>query len=256
MMLDQVRNLTHQMRLFGIHEACDRRSQEALSQQLHPLEFLRLLLEDEALSRKDRTAKALVTKARFRFRADLEDWDFAFHKDLPKAKIKELSQLSFFHNLENLLILGKTGAGKTHLAIALGRRLCQEGHSTVFVPANFLFEEIQAAKAAGRYLNYVKGLCKAKTLILDDLGLRNYTHEEATSLIDILEERYQKAPLIVTSQVEPQGWLKLFEDPVIAEAIVDRLIHPCQKITLKGEKSYREILTEKKSALKNAKGLM
>ena len=107
------------------------------------------------------------------------------------------------------------------------------------------------AKAAGRYLHYIRGLIKAKVLILDDLGLRNYSHEEATSLMDILEERYHKAPLIVTSQVEPQGWLKLFEDPVIAEAIVDRLIHPCQKITLKGEKSYREKLSEKKSGLKN-----
>ena len=255
MMLDQVRNLSHQMRLFGIHEACERQAQSALSQQLHPLEFLRLLLEEELLSRKDRTAKALVTKARFRFRADLEDWDFSFHKDLTKAKIKELCELSFLHNLENLLILGKTGLGKTHLAIALGKRLCQESHPTMFLPVNFLFEEIQAARAAGRYLNYVRSLIKAKVLILDDLGLRNYTHEEATSLMDILEERYHKAPIIITSQVEPQGWLKLFEDPVIAEAIVDRLIHPCQKITLKGEKSYREKLTEKRSGLKNDGGL-
>ena len=77
------------------------------------------------------------------------------------------------------------------------------------------------------------------------------TRELAASLIDILEERYHKAPLIVTSQVEPQGWLKLFEDPVIGEAIVDRLIHPAQKITLKGEKSYREKLSEKKTSLKN-----
>src|SRR3989338_1145020 len=145
MMLDQVKNLSHQMRLFGIHEACERRSEEALSQQLHPLEFLRLILEDEALSRKDRTAKALI---------------------------------------------------------------------------------------------------------LDDLGLRNYSHEEASSLIDILEERYQKTPLIVTSQVEPQGWLKLFEDAVIAEAIVDRLVHPCQKITLKGERSYREKIKEKRGLIK------
>jgi len=255
MMLDQVRNLSHQMRLFGIHQACERRATEAVSQQLHPLEFLRLILEDEALSRKDRTAKSLVTKARFRFRADLEDWDFSFHKDLPKAKIKELSELRFFGNLENLLIVGKTGVGKTYLAIALGKRLCQEGHPTQFLPVNFLFEEIQAAKAAGRYLNYVRSLIKVQVLILDDLGLRNYSHEEATSLMDILEERYHKAPLIVTSQVEPPGWLKLFEDPVIGEAIVDRLIHPSQKITLKGEKSYREKLTETKSRLKNQGGL-
>ena len=97
----------------------------------------------------------------------------------------------------------------------------------------------------------MRSLIKAKVLILDDLGLRNYTHEEATSLIDILEECYHKAPLIITSQVEPKGWLKLFEDPVIGEAIVDRLIHPAQKITLKGDKSYREKLSEKKAGLNN-----
>jgi DNA replication protein DnaC len=255
MMLDQVRNLSHQMRLFGIHQSCERRAAEALAQQLHPLEFLRLVLEEELLSRQDRTAKTLMTKARFRFRADLEDIDFTFHKDLTKAKVKELCELSFLHNLENLLILGKTGAGKTFLAIAVGKRLCQLGYPIQFLAVNFLFEEIQAAKAAGRYLNYVRALVKAKVLILDDLGLRNYTHEEATALMDILEERYHKAPLIVTSQVEPQGWLKLFEDPVIGEAIVDRLIHPSQKITLKGEKSYREKITENKLRLKNDKGL-
>ena len=75
------------------------------------------------------------------------------------------------------------------------------------MPVNFLFEEIQAAKAAGHYLNYVRGLIKAKVLILDDLGLRNYTHEEATSLMDILEERYHKAPLIVTSRSNPRAGL-------------------------------------------------
>src|SRR5947208_4205174 len=172
MMIDQVKNLSYQMRLFGIHQACERRASEAFSQQLHPLEFLRLMLEEELLSRKDRTAKVLVTKARFRFRADLEDLDLAFHKDLTKAKIKELSELSFFHNLENLLILGKTGLGKTHLAIALGKRLCQEGHPTQFLPVNFLFEEIQAARASVRYVTYVRSLSKSKALMLYESGPR------------------------------------------------------------------------------------
>jgi len=244
-MLDQIKNLSHQMRLFGIHEAADRRAQEALSGQLHPLEFLRLVLEDEKLSRKDRSAKALTTKARFRFRADLEDWDQSFDRGVPQQKIRELSALGFLHNRENLLVLGKTGEGKTHLAIAIGKRICQEGHKTIFLPVNFLFEEIAAARAAGRYLSYVKNLIKTEAMILDDFGLRTYTHEEATSLMDILEERYQKGVVILTSQIDPEGWLKLFEDPVIAEAIVDRLVHPSQKLILKGGVSYREKLSPK-----------
>lgn len=244
-MLDQIKNLSHQMRLFGIHAAADRRAQEALSGQLHPLEFLRLILEDESLSRKDRAAKALTTRARFRFRADLEDWDQTFDRGITRQKLRELSALGFLHNRENLLILGKTGEGKTHLAIAIGKRICQEGHKTLFLPVNFLFEEIAAARAAGRYLTYVKNLIKTEAIILDDFGLRNYTHDEATSLIDILEERYQKGVVILTSQINPEGWLKLFEDPVIAEAIVDRLIHPGQKIILKSGSSYREKLDKK-----------
>ena len=252
-MLDQIKNLSHRLRLFGIHAGCDRRSAEALAGQLHPLEFLRLILEDELLSRKDRVSKRLTTRARFRFGANLEDWDVSFDRGLTLQKLKELALLSFFHNKENLLILGKTGEGKTHLAIALGKRLCQEGHKTLFLPVNFFFEEISAARAAGRYLTYLKTLIKTETLILDDFGLRNYTHEEATNLIDLLEERYQKGIVILTSQVNPEGWTKLFEDPVIAEAIVDRLVHPAQKIILKGGGSYREKLNQKptKNLIKN-----
>ena len=143
MMLDQVKNLSHQMRLFGIHEACERQAQIALSQQLHPLEFLRLLLEEELLSRKDRTAKALVTKARFRFRADLEDWDYSFHKDVPKAKVSELAHLSFFHNQENLLIIGKTGLGKTHLATYDSLNRLNEALNPVPAPPEtFVYDEV------------------------------------------------------------------------------------------------------------------
>lgn len=244
-MLDPTKNLCHQMRLFGIHASCERRAKEAVAHQLHPLEFLRLVLEDELLSRKDRSSKMLITKARFRFSADLEDWDLTFDRGLSRQKIREISSLSFLPHKENLLILGKTGEGKTHLAIAIGKRLCSEGYKTLFLPVNFFFEEINAARASGKYLPYLKTLMKKDVLILDDFGLRNYTHEEATSLMDVLEERYQKGITVVTSQVNPEGWLKLFEDPVIAEAIVDRLIHPSQKLILKGGISYREKLNQK-----------
>lgn len=247
-MLDPIKNLSHQMRLFGIHEACERRASEAVSNGLHPLEFLRLILEDELLSRKDRASKTLVTRARFRFSADLEDWDMSFDRGLTRAKMKEISLLSFFHNRESLLIVGKTGEGKTHLSIALGKRLCSEGYKTLFLSTNFLFEEIEAARASGKYLAYLKTLIKANALILDDFGVRSYTHAEATSLLDLLEERYHQGVVIVTSQVNPEGWKKLFEDPVIAEAIVDRLVHPSQKIVLNGGATCRGRLGKKEKS--------
>lgn len=245
-MIDHTRKLAHQLRLFGVHAHLERRAAEALSNQLHPLEFLKLILEDESLARKDRIAKSLATRAGFRSSAEVEDWDSTFDRGIPKAKLKELATLGFFFNQENLLLFGKTGEGKTHLAIALGRRLCAEGLPTVFMPVNVLFEEVAAAKAAGGYLKFIRKLNKAKALVLDDFGLRAYTHEEATVLVDLLEDRYRRGVVIVSSQVDHRGWLKLFEDPVIGEAIVDRLVHPSQRVVLKGG-SYRERLTRSAS---------
>jgi DNA replication protein DnaC len=244
---EHVRQLAWQLRLFGMHASYERRANEAVAQQLHPLEFLRLLLEDEILNRKERLAKTLTTRAKFRHAVDLEDWDTSFDRGLPRAKFKELVALSFVHNGENLLLFGKTGEGKTHLAISLGRRLCQEGFQTIFLPVNQFFEEVLAARAAGRYLAFLKHLNKVRVLILDDFGLRGYTHEEATALVDVLEERYRKGVVIVTSQVDDKGWKKLFEDPVIAEAIVDRLTHPSEKLVLTGG-SYRERIGKSRHA--------
>lgn len=241
MINDQMRSLSHQLRLFGVHANFEKRANQAAGQGLNHLEFLRLVLEDEMSQRKERVAKTMVTRAKFRSVADLEDWDQSFDRGLTKAKLRELASHSFVQSNENLLILGRTGEGKTHLAVAIGRRLCSENVSTLFLPVNFLFEEVQAARVAGKYLFYIKRLSTVKALILDDFGLRNYTHEEANVLVDLLEDRHRKGSVIVTSQADPRGWSKLFEDPLIAEAIVSRLEHPSQRLNLKGG-NYREKL--------------
>jgi len=227
------------LRLFGIHAGAERRSAEALAASYHPLEYLRLVLEDEKLQRQERTAKMLSTRAKFRSDANLEDWDHHHERGLSKTQFREVATLGFYQNRENLLIVGSTGTGKTHLAIALGKKLCNEGVGVHFYSVNLLFEECQAEKVAGRYLNFVFRLKKLPVLIFDDFGLRSYTHDEATILIDLLEERYHKGSVIVTSQVDPKGWTKLFEDPVIGEAIVDRLTKPSRQIIFGGP-TYRD----------------
>jgi len=248
MIQDQIKSVSHQLRLYGVHANFTARAEESLSQGLHPLEFLGLLLQDEVLCRKNRLAKSLTARAKFRSQVDLEDWDITFERGLTKQRLREMGALGFFHAKENLIILGRTGEGKTHLAVSLGRRLCQENQSVAFLPVNRFFEEVLAARTSGKYLGYLKKLSQTQVLLLDDFGLRNYTHEEANTLVDLLEERARKGPVIVTSQVEPKGWMKLFEDPVIAEAIVDRMINPSQKILLSGG-SYRERLGKKPPSL-------
>jgi DNA replication protein DnaC len=227
------------MRLYGIHTHFEARAMSAINQGQSHLEFLHLLLEDEKNTRKDKFGKSLTKRARFRYTCELEDWDINYDRGITKAQLKELSTLSFYRVNTNLLLLGKTGEGKTHLAVSLGKRLCNEGISVAFLPMCFLFEHIQSQKLTGKLLGYLGKLAQTKVLILDDFGLRNYSHEEATILVEILEARSKKGPVIVTSQVNPKAWTKLFEDPAIAEAIVDRLLNPSTKINLKGG-SYRE----------------
>lgn len=238
-MYSQIENLAYEMRLYGIKSSAERRCEEAIAQNYHPSDIVRLLLEDEKMSRKQAAAKRLISRAKFRNSCQLEEWDISHDRGISKAKLKELSTLNFYAKKENLIIVGKTGVGKTHLAIALGNRICEEADSTLFFSVNLLFEELQSEKIAGRYLKLIKKLTKTKALILDDFGLRNYTHEEATALLEVLEERYSKGVTIITSQVAPKGWINLFEDQVIAEAIIDRLCNPASILELNGE-SYRK----------------
>lgn len=250
MIEEQVKKLSHELRLHGIHESFQRHADIAASKSLHPNEFLKLILEEEAIFRKNKRAKTLLSRAKFRTNVDLEDWDNSYDRGITKTKFKELAHLDFYHKNENLILVGTTGHGKTHLAISLGRQLCKSSVSTIFLPVNFLFEEARAQRSAGKYVAYIKKMTKTNVILMDDFGLRNYTHDEANILVDLLEDRYGKSITIVTSQVEPSGWRSLFEDPVIADAIVDRLIHPATTILLKGG-SYRERIKEKLPTGKN-----
>lgn len=247
-MIEQTRKIAHELRLLGVLESFTRRCAEAESAGLLPAEFLKLVLEDERTYRKNRVAKALETKAKFRHQASFEDWDTSYDRGISKAKLKDLSQLSFLYNREHLLLIGGTGEGKSHLAIALGRRICAAGHGVMFISVSFFFEEALAAKVSGKYMSWVKSCAQKEVIVFDDFALRKYTHEEAMVLIDVLEEHQKKGILIITSQVEASGWKSLFQDPVSGEAIIDRLTQPSQTVILKGG-SYRSKTGSKNDGL-------
>lgn len=236
--------LAKELKMHGISESLERRIAEFANNPGDPAGLIRLLLEDEKISRANKKSSRLITLAKFRRNCQLEDWDQSFDRGISKAQLKELSLLSFHHNRDHLVLIGGTGSGKTHLAISLGHRLCAQGLSTSFYSTSLLLEEISAQRAAGKYLTFVKGISKINVLILDDFGLRSFDHEEAMAFMDILEERYRMGSLIITSQVRPEGWLSLFEDKVTAEAIVDRLRNPSVIINLKGG-SYRAKYNQK-----------
>jgi DNA replication protein DnaC len=228
-MIEQLKKQIFTLRLMGMASSLERRLAEA--EGFSHSEFLALLLSDEELCRRQASAKRLIARAHFLRECSLEEWDTTFDRGISKTKLKELAGFGFYRARVNLVILGRTGEGKSHLAMALGRRLCQEGLSAQHWPVSLLFETIAAERAAGTYLKWLAHIHAAKVLILD----------EASSLMDILEARYQQTSHIITSQVDPKGWLKLFEDQVIAEAIVERLTKPSEILRLRGG-SYRDRL--------------
>ncbi len=227
------------LKLSGMRESVDFRIEEAMEADLAYQDFLCLILEDEKLYRENRKAERLRKRASFNDFVSLEEFDAAPGRGVTKSMVKKLSSLNFLERNENIILTGGTGAGKSYLAQSIGQKACQNGIESLFYPVNKFLKEVEEAELAGNYLNFLKRVKKCKILILDDFGLRNYSHKEATIFYDILEERYQKGPTVVTSQVKTAGWHSLFEDEIIAEAIVDRLTSCAHIIDVRGP-SYRK----------------
>lgn len=237
--MNQLTELMTELKLTGMKETLEYRLEEASHDGLDYPNFLSLILEDEKIYRKNRKSERLRKRARFNNFVSLDEFELTPERKMTKAMIKKLGSLSYIDRSENLIFTGGTGAGKSYLAQSVGQLSCLYGIETLFFPVNSMFKEIQAAEVAGDYVKYMNKFRRCKVIIFDDFGLRNYTHEEATILYDICEQKYQKGTIIVTSQVKPLGWKSLFEDDVVAEAIVDRLTSCAHHIHISGP-SYRE----------------
>ncbi len=234
----EAETLLNDLQFHGMKQSLHYRLGEVTQANLSHQQFFTFLLEDEKLYRKNKRSEMLRKRAKFRERAFLEEFNVDPKRGITKSLIQQFKTLFFIEGYQNLFFIGGTGAGKSFLAQAIGHEGCLSGHETLFISVNRLFKEIEMAEAQKSYLSYVAKLSKVRLLILDDFGLRKYSHKEATIFYDILEDRYRKGSVIITSQVKPQGWSALFEDKVIAEAILDRLVASSQTIDVKGE-SFR-----------------
>lgn len=243
--MKELNDLINQLKFFGIKEGLEYRLTQAMKDNTSYQDFLTLLFEDERLYRENCRSSKLRKRAKFKDRASLEEFDCSTQRGVSKSMIRQMQTLHFMNSYENLIFYGQTGAGKSYLAQAIGHTACQSGKETLFISVNILFHQIQAAEKSGTYLSFLQRMAKAQLLILDDFALRNYTHQEATILYQILDDRYHKASTIITSQVKPLGWKNLFEDPVIAEAIINRMSSCAHSIELKNG-NYRNNHSPKK----------
>lgn len=235
---DELVPVLKKLRLSGMLQSLDVRLRQANDGDLSHIEFLLRLCTDEVERREAKQLHLRLKRASFEHRKSFEDFDFTFNPHIPKAKILDLATCRFLDTHTNVLLVGPSGVGKSHIAQAIGERACRAGHATLYVTANQLFADLRAARADRTYDRRMARLTSPRLLIIDDLGLRSLAYDEPMDLYEIIRQRYERSSTIITSNRDVREWVPLFQDDLLASAAMDRLLHHCHILTLDGA-SYR-----------------
>ena len=240
----------YSMKLNGMADAFKEQLQQPNMTELSFEERFSFLVDHLWTWKEDRRMKRLLSNAKLKINACIEDIDFKSPRGMDKSVILSLSSCDWIKRAQNIIITGPTGIGKTYLACALANRACRMSVSSLYLRAPKLFHDVAIARADGSYAKFMNKLAKTKLLLIDDLGLAPMTDPERRDLLEVIEDRHGLFSTIVTSQLPIKSWYEIVGDPTIADAILDRLIHNAHKIKLKGDSMRKKQgnLTKKSSS--------
>jgi DNA replication protein DnaC len=241
----QARQALEHLGLVEAATVLESRLEAAAQKQLPYADFLADLLASETSVRRERYLRARTRLAHLPFQRTLDQFDFRFQPSIDKRQVKELATLTFVSEAANILFLGPPGVGKTHLAVALGLRAIEQGFGVYFVRAQDLFEDLRRAQAEHRLDRRMRVYLAPKLLLIDEFGVWPYDRLAATAFFSLVSARYERGSILLTSNKGFGEWGEVLGDPVIATAILDRLLHHSHILNIRGE-SYR--LREKKQA--------
>jgi DNA replication protein DnaC len=244
MSLAQAKNLMSEMKFKGMLFKVERLLDEATQKSWSHSEFLDALLQSEHDYKKEVTIENKIKLSKLKLKPELEDFDYTAKRTISKTQVKDLYTLNWLQQGKPVVIIGQTGVGKTFLAQALGLHACRNNFASMFMDITTLIENLTLARASNSYLRFKDKITKPELLILDDFGLRKLSAVEAQDLCEILEARTMGKSTIITTQLPYKNWCEVISDPVIADAIIDRLIHCSITLEIKGE-SYRKIKASK-----------
>ena len=188
--------------------------------------------------KSETAAKSMIKAAAFPFVKTIEDYDFEFQPCVEKQDILEIATLRFMENAENIVFLGSSGVGKTHLATAIGIVAASKRYSTYFIKCNNLLQRLKKAKIENRLDSVLKYINRYKLLIIDELGYLPIDKEDSNLFFQLIDMRYEKKSTILTTNINFNDWDNIFYDAVVANAILDRILHHSKVITING-RPYR-----------------
>ena len=244
---ERIQQLCQQLNLPLIAQHYASAAQDAVDNKTTYTDFLEALLQEEYREKQYRSRSILTRMAGFPMIKTIDDIDFGFATGLPKKKIHELASLAFVERQENIVLLGPSGVGKTHVAIALGYLATQAGIKVRFISAADLMVLLENSHRQGKYKETMQRVVNhPRLLIIDEVGYLPLGREQANYFFQVIAKRYEKGSIIVTSNLSFGQWNNTFaDDKVLTAAMLDRLLHHSHVLQCRGE-SYR--LKEKMKA--------
>ena len=229
-----------QLKFHGMQSSYSLQLELPIHQQLEAHELVAQLIQAELLSRNNERTAYYLRLAKLRLPAVAEEVECSAVRNFTKQQLLTLLEGHYLRQGENILITGATGCGKSYLACALGHQACIQGHRTTYLNMNRLIEKINLSKLDGTYIKYLNYLERQTLIILDDFGLQSLNQDVKLALLQILEDRYAKRSIIITSQLPVSKWYEYINEPTLADAIMDRMTAQVHRVELKGESKRKK----------------